>query len=174
MTAIGPVGASLLGTATSLDFAPNGTLYAAFGFQGANYSLYTVNRATGAATAVGLIGTGAPVDSIAVANPGLTISPGSGTYTAQQRFDLALLLNAPGRAVVGGSAVFDGLNATGYIASCVVFGHTATGLTTLRCPNFGGPLFGPGTHTFSLTLLLDNGASVSDSVTWVVLASTEP
>jgi hypothetical protein len=176
VTNIGALGgASLLGTAVSLDFAPSGTLYAAYGFQGAGYSLYIVNTATGAASLVGLIGTGAAaIDGIAVANPGLTISPGSGTYTTQQRFDMVLLLNAPGRSVVGGLAVFDGINATGYVAGCVSVGHTASGLTTFRCPGFGGPLFGPGTHTFSVSLVLDNGGSVSASTTWNVLPSTEP
>jgi hypothetical protein len=176
VTNIGVLGtASLLGTAVSLDFAPSGALYAAYGFQGAGYSLYTVNTATGAATLVGLIGTGAAaVDGIAVANPGLTISPGAGTYTAQQRFDMVLLLNAPGRSVVGGLAVFDGIDATSYVAGCVTIGQTGTGLTTFRCPSFGGPLFGAGLHTFSVSLVLDNGASVSASTTWNVLASTEP
>jgi hypothetical protein len=174
ITPIGPLGVTLIGTATALDFAPDGTLFAAFGSQGAGYSLYTVNTVTGAATAIGLIGGGAPLDSLAVANAGLAISPGSGTFTSQQRFDVAMLLNAPGRSVVGGSAIFDGFNATPYVASCVVVGHTATGLTTLRCPNFGGPLFGPGTHQFSVTLVLDNGSSVAASVTWLVVPSTEP
>jgi hypothetical protein len=175
VTNIGVLGtASLLGTAVSLDFAPSGTLYAAYGFQGAGYSLYTVNTVTGAATLVGLIGTGASaIDGIAVANAGLTISPGSGTYTAQQRFDMVLLLNAPGRTVVGGLAVFDGIDATGYIAGCVSLGQTGTGITTFRCPNLGGPLFGAGTHTFSVSLVLDTGASVSASTTWNVLRSTE-
>jgi hypothetical protein len=69
---------------------------------------------------------------------------------------------------------FDGVDVTGFIASCATLGQTANGLMTIRCANFGGPLFGPGNHTFTVTLALNTGEVVSATVNWNVLASTEP
>jgi len=68
----------------------------------------------------------------------------------------------------------DGLNATSYIVACATFGRTASGLTTIRCGNFGGLLFGPGDHPFAVSLALSSGEVVSASVNWNVLASSEP
>ena len=68
----------------------------------------------------------------------------------------------------------DGIDVTGYIASCATFGRTPSGLTTIRCAAFGGPLFGPGNHAFTVTLLLSTGEAVSATVNWNVLPSTEP
>jgi uncharacterized protein DUF4394 len=174
-TEIGDLGVVLDGNFPSaLDWAPNGTMFAVLRSNGQT-GLYTINTSTGAASLVGVIGNGALViDSLAVGNTGLAISPATGVYTAQQRFDMVLLLDAPGRGIVGGSAIFDGINVTGFIASCATFGHTVSGLATIRCANFGGPLFGPGTHTFTVNLNLNTGEVVSATVNWHVLPSSEP
>ena len=174
-TEIGDLGVPIDGNMpAALDWAPDGTFFTVLRV-GGQAGLYTLNTTTGAASLVGVIGDGTLlIDSVAVGNPGLVIAPASGIFSAQQRFDMVLLLNAPGRSIVNGSAIFDGVNVTGYIVSCATFGHTATGLTTIRCANFGGPLFGPGNHTFSVSLMLDTGEVVSASVNWNVLISTEP
>ena len=174
-TDIGPLGVTLDGNFPSaLDWAPNGTFFAVLR-SGGHTGLYTVNSSTGAASLVGVIGNGTLIiDSLAVGNAGLFITPPSGTYTARQRFDMVLLLDAPGRAIVGGSAIFDGINVTGFVASCATLGHTASGLATVRCANFGGPLFGPGHHTFTVNLNLNTGEVISATVNWNVLAASEP
>jgi hypothetical protein len=175
VTEIGPLAVALEGNAPSaLDWAPGGTLFAVLR-SAAQTGLYTINVTTGAATLVGAIGNGALIiDSVAVMAAGLAIAPASGVYTTQQRFDMVLLLDSQGRSIAGGSAIFDGIDVTGYIASCATFGHTPSGLTTIRCAGFGGPLFGPGNHAFTVNLLLSTGEAVSATVNWNVLPSTEP
>lgn len=182
LTSIGPLNVPLSsadpagGTAAyALDMSPDGTLFAVMRDGAGATSLYTINTTTGAASLVGAIGNGvAGIDSLAVGNAGLTILPTSGVYTTQQRFDMVLLLNAPGRSIVSGSVIFDGLNVTSYVVACATFGRTASGLTTIRCGNFGGLLFGPGNHTFAVSLGLSSGEVVSASVNWNVIASSEP
>jgi len=182
VTSVGPLNVPLSsadpagGTAAyALDMSPDGTLFAAMRDGAGATSLYTINTTTGAASLVGAIGDGMPaIDSLAVGNAGLAIIPRSGVYTTQQRFDMVLLLNAPGRTIVNGSVIFDGINVTSYVVACATFGRTASGLTTIRCGNFGGLLFGPGNHTFAVSLSLSSGEAVSASVNWNVLASSEP
>ena len=175
VTDIGPLGVALEGNAPSaLDWAPDGTLFAVLRTAGQT-GLYTIDTTTGSASIVGVIGNGSLIiDGLAVGAAGLAITPASGIYTTQQRFDVVLLLDAQGRSIVGGSAIFDGFNVTEYIASCATLGHTASGLTTIRCAGFGGPLFGPGNHAFTVNLLLNSGEVVSATVNWNVLLSTEP
>ena len=45
---------------------------------------------------------------------------------------------------------------------------------SLRCPNTGGPVTGPGTHSFVVRLQLSDGTLVQRSVMWNVLAVSEP
>jgi len=173
-TEIGPLGITQDGFTSTLDWAPDGTLFGVLR-SGGQFVLYTIATTTGAASIVGAIGNGTlMIDSLAVGAAGLTITPATGIYTAQQRFDVVLLLDAQGRSIAGGSAIFDGFDVTGYIASCATPGHTASGLTTIRCAGFGGPLFGPGNHTFTVNLSLNTGEVVSATVNWNVLPSTEP
>ena len=173
-TEIGDLGITQDGFTSALDWAPDGTLFGALR-SGGQAVLYTISATTGTASIVGAIGNGTQIiDSLAVGAPGLVITPASGIYTTQQRFDVVLLLDGQGRSIVGGSAIFDGVDVTGYIASCATLGHTASGLTTIRCAGFGGPLFGPGNHTFTVNLSLNSGEAVSATVNWNVLPSTEP
>jgi hypothetical protein len=64
LTAVGPLGVDF-GTNGGFDVAPNGTAYAALAVGAAPSTLYTVNLATGAASAVGPIGVGAGMRSLA-------------------------------------------------------------------------------------------------------------
>jgi len=175
VTDIGPLGFAFNQSGTALDFDANGTLYAIARPNGGNYSLYRIDIGTGVATLIGTVGPGTLlIDSVAAPPAILGISPPSGTYTSRQSFDLVLLLNAPGRAIVAGSAQFNNLNALPYLASCVVFGTASNGIVSLRCPNFGGPLVGSGIHTMTVNLVLSNGETVSGSATWTILATSEP
>jgi hypothetical protein len=174
VTDIGPLGVAITGGTSALDIANNNAAFAVLRPSSGSSSLYAVNLATGAATAIGMVGDGSLViDDIAVIDPGLTISPPTGTYTSRQGFDIVLLADTQGRSLASGSVLFNGQDVTGVIASCVRTGITPTG-TSFRCPNIGGVVTGPGTHTFSVRLVLGDGTFVQRAVTWTVLPVVEP
>ena len=75
--------------------------------------------------------------------------------------------------MTSGTALFNGLDVTAVIGSCIRPGAVAGGVASLRCPNIGGVVTGPGTHTFTVRLQLNDGSVVQRSVTWMVLAVTE-
>ncbi len=176
---VGPLGISFAGSTTAFDIAPNigpnPAAYAALRPAGGLLTLYTVNLATGAATPAGRVGDGSlAIDDIAIVYPELTISPPTGTYTNRQNFDIALLVDAQGRALYDGIARLNGQEVTGALRACVRTGTTATGVVSLRCPNIGGAALGAGTHSFSVYLGLNDGTTVLRVVTWNVVAVTEP
>lgn len=106
--------------------------------------------------------------------PSLSISPPSGNYVTTQGFDLTLILRAFGLSILGGQATFDDSDVTAALVGCIIPGTLVSGGQTLRCPALKGGFLGTSTHTFTVTLDLSNGSSVSDSVTWKVLSNTEP
>jgi Domain of unknown function (DUF4394) len=172
---IGPLGVTFAGSTKAFDIATNNAAFAALRPSGSGLSLYTINLASGAATLVGTIGDGTlALDDIAIVDPGLTVSPPSGTYTTRQVFDIVLLADPQGRTISGGTATFNAIPVTGLLASCIRPGTAAGGMVSLRCPNVGGPATGAGTHTFVVRLQLSDGTLVQRSVTWTVLAVTEP
>lgn len=175
VTDVGPLGVTFAGSPTGFDIAVNGTAFAALRPASGAQALYTLNLTSGAATLVGSIGDGTlMLDAIAVVDPSLALSPGTGTYTSRQRFDLVLIIDSQGRGITSGTATFDGIDVTPFVASCIVPGMTSTGLTTFRCPNLGGPVVGPGVHTLQVRLVLSDGSPLVKSVTWTVLPVAEP
>jgi len=175
VTDIGLLGVVITGATTAFDIATSNAAFAVLRLAGGTSSLYTVNLSTGAATLVGTVGDGSLViDDIAIVDPGLTISPPTGTYTSRQLFDIVLLVDPQGRALSGGSALFNGIDVSGAIASCLRAGSAPGGVASYRCPNIGGVATGPGTHTFVVRLQLADGTLVQRSVTWTVVAVTEP
>jgi hypothetical protein len=172
---VGPLGITFAGSTTALDIATNNAAFAALRPSGGAASLYTINLSSGAATLVGTIGDGSlALDDIAIVDPGLTVSPPSGTYTSRQAFDIVLLADPQGRTVTGGTATFNTASVTAFLASCIRPGMAAGGVVSFRCANVGGPVTGPGVHTFVVRLQLSDGTLVQRSVTWNVLAVTEP
>jgi hypothetical protein len=104
----------------------------------------------------------------------LTISPPSGAYVTTQRFDIALILEAPGLlSVVGGNAKLNGFDVTSTLAHCLIPGILISGGCTFRCPGLSGSTFGTGTHTLEVSLDLSDGSSVNDSVIWEVKENAE-
>jgi N-acetylneuraminic acid mutarotase len=104
----------------------------------------------------------------------LTIFPPSSIVTTLTAFDLTIILRAPGLSIVGAHATFDGFDVLDVLVDCVTPGTLISGGQTFRCPGLNGELLGIGIHTFSLTLDLSDGSSVSDNVIWEVLSNTEP
>lgn len=175
VTDVGPLGITFAGSTTAFDIATNNAAYAVLRPAGGALTLYTVNLGTGAATSAGTVGDGSlALDDIAIVDPGLIISPPTGTYTNRQNFDIALLADVQGRTFASGSVTFNGLDVTGAIAACVRTGTTATGVVSLRCPNVGGVATGAGTHSLVVRLTLTDGSVVQRTVIWNVVAVTEP
>lgn len=111
----------------------------------------------------------------------LAISPPSGTYLTTQRFDVVLILRAPGRTLVpaGGSATLDGTDVTARLAACLVSGVIPDGGQSFRCgaltgagPNARVGL-APGPHILAVTIPFTDGSVVKAQATWEILATTE-
>lgn len=107
-------------------------------------------------------------------SPNLTISPPSGKYVTTQEFDLALIAEAPGLSLVGGSATLDGADVTSILVQNVIPGTLVTGGMTFRLPGIEANLFSPGCHMLSVELDLSDGTSIGDAITWEVRENTEP
>jgi streptogramin lyase len=104
----------------------------------------------------------------------LAISPGTGILATTQGFDLVLTIDTAGLGVVGGVALFDGMDIGVALVPCLVFGTEPTGGQTVRCPGLTAGVLGTGFHTMTVTLSLSDGSTVSDTVTWHVRPNTEP
>jgi hypothetical protein len=174
VTDIGPLGITFAGSPAAFDIATNNAAMAVLRPSGGALSLYTLNLTTGTATLAGMVGDGTLVlDDIAIVDPSLTLSPPTGTYTSRQAFDIVLLANFQGGTIAGGTATFNGGDVSGILAGCLRPGTAAGGVTSFRCPNIGGPVTGPGTHTFVIRLVTGDGRIVQRAVTWTVVAVTE-
>jgi hypothetical protein len=111
--------------------------------------------------------------TIAQAAGALAISPPSGRYAMAQRFDLVLVIVAPGLTVVATDATLDGANVSAALTACLP-GTALAGGQTVRCPGLTGSVIGPGLHTLSVSLIFDDGSSVTEEVLWEVLGSAGP
>jgi hypothetical protein len=109
----------------------------------------------------------APVSSLA-------ISPATGSLVTVQAFDLALVAGLGGRTVVGGHALLDGSDVTGPLVACFQVTPLLGGGIAALCPGLTGGLLGPGSHTFTVALDLDDGTTLGAISAWEVLDVTEP
>lgn len=108
--------------------------------------------------------------------PNLTLLPPSGAYAATQRWDLIVLIGPGAPEIVGGSATFDGTDITGNLVSCVNANpreDLGGAGSAVRCP-LAGSFFTAGPHVLSLNLQFVDGTSSIDTVTWKIVANTEP
>jgi hypothetical protein len=175
VTDVGPLGVAFAGSPSALDIATTNVAFAVLRPVSGATSLYAIDLATGAAALAGAVGDGTLViDDIAVVDPGLTLSPPTGTYTSEQSFDLVLLAEPHGRTVTGGTVLFDGFDVSGFVVACIRPGAAAGGVQSFRCPGLGGPVVGPGTHTLQVQLMMNDGSLVQRSVTWTVVPVIEP
>ena len=176
VTDIGPLGITFAGSTAALDIATNNTAYAVLRPAGGALTLYTINLGTGAATAAGAVGDGTLVHRRhRHRGPGRSSShrPRALTPAVSPSTSCCWSIRRGARCAVD-SVTFNGADVTGAIASCVVPGTAADGVVSLRCPNIGGVVTGPGMHTFVVRLQFNDGSIVQRAVTWNVVAVSEP
>lgn len=105
---------------------------------------------------------------LASAQPAVTITPGSGVFTASQGMDLVILIEGLDRGIAGGQVLLDGDDITGLVLALFRFEPLTTG-TSIRSPHIPMGFLGLGTHTFRVTLNLSDGSQVSGGASWQVL-----
>ncbi len=119
-----------------------------------------------AAVAIGTLGLCA---TPAQAQPTITVSPGSGVYSASQGMDLVILLEGlGGLAVIGGQVLFDDNDITGPVVALFRQEGLTTGVA-LRSPHVPMGFLGLGTHTFRVTVTLSDGSQLQGGAVWQVL-----
>jgi hypothetical protein len=78
---------------------------------------------------------------------------------------LGILIRAPGRTIVGGAALFDGVDISAPLVGCPLLAVAViSGEQALTC-TFPASVLPPGVHAFSLFLDLDDGTTLSDTAT---------
>jgi hypothetical protein len=117
--------------------------------------------------------------TIDFALPPLLISPPSGIYALTQQMDAVAFFNLPeGVTPTGASVLLDGVDASTNLAPCFLSAPGTVsedeGGQTVRCPDLSAAQIGPGTHTLEVILNLSDGSSIQQSVTWLIIANTEP
>jgi hypothetical protein len=105
------------------------------------------------------------IDSVALAPPSLEVSPASGNFSNQQRFDAALLLPvgsqvATAQASIGGSPV----SSLSYPGQCTLVPNT-TSRAQIVCPNASQAL-SPGPTTVNWQATLTDGTVINQTVLW--------
>ena len=103
----------------------------------------------------------------------LTISPASGSYVTTQRFDITLIVDAPGLTATVSNFTWNGSNITRPFNNCAIAGTLLSGGETFRC-SIPGSFLGDGSHTFGVTVDLSDGSTITDTATWEIKANTEP
>lgn len=151
--------------ATSITITNVGAVSAPTGTQDVNPACDTTFVLT-SNTPSGSVSTTAtcPVASTAT----LTISPPTGHLTAQQAFDLALIVETAAGSVTAMGATLDGQDVSGALRACAIAGTLVGAGKTLRCPAVSGALLGTGPHTFTATVFAVDGATATQSVMWTV------
>ena len=115
-----------------------------------------------------------PFTDVAAA-PQFSLSPPTGTYTANQLFDFAMILEREG-SIVSGKATLSGKNkgsaartdVSAALTQCLQQHRLSPSGKVLRCPGMAA-LVGVGSHTLDVSLTLDTLEVVRDTVTWTVL-----
>lgn len=104
--------------------------------------------------------------------PSLVVSPPSGTYFTTQQFDVAFIVFNPGSGSFEIEADFDGFDLSRILVECIFstngIGFHGEGFT-LECNGTSGADFGPGAHTFDVTLRFEDGTEISQSVDWNII-----
>ncbi len=113
--------------------------------------------------------------TVVAAAPQFSLSPPTGTYTANQLFDFAMILEREG-SIVSGKATLSGKNkgsaartdVSAALTQCLQQHRLSPSGKVLRCPGMAA-LVGVGSHTLDVSLTLDTLEVVRDTVTWTVL-----
>jgi hypothetical protein len=119
-----------------------------------------------AALAAGFFGLWA---AAAHAQPTLSISPGTGVFSASQGMSVVILIEGlNGRGVVGGQVLLDDNDITGFVLGTFTIEGLTTGIA-VRSPRQPMGFFGLGTHTFRVVATLSDGSQVTGGAVWQVL-----
>lgn len=102
----------------------------------------------------------------------LSISPATGTYMRSQSIDLSIILRSEA-TVQSYMAQLNGDDVSGALLDCGIMGTLASGGASLRCPGISLQMLSPGDHTFHIELELSDGRTLSDTVTWQILETSE-
>ncbi len=109
--------------------------------------------------------------------PALTVSPPTGEYLSNQKFDLALLIRPGDTLVEGFESVFVGsTDMTTKARKCSIPGTLPNGGVTYRCRGFSAKLKRLGligTQAVTIQLRLVDGSLLSQSETWEILPNVE-
>lgn len=118
------------------------------------------------------------------ASGSLTLSPATGVYASNQAFDFTMLLerapDSPGSNIVSGSAYLSArntssaqrLDVSGDLAQCLAKSELVHGGSVFRCSNISARL-GVGSHTLTVSLQLEDGTQLVDTVLWTLLGTQD-
>jgi hypothetical protein len=100
----------------------------------------------------------------------LYISPPSGQFISTQTADVAVVIGVGDSSISELTITLNGVDRTRLFNRCFIPGRTRAGQLTLRCPGFKLPL---GTRELAVSVRLENGTELSDTVTWETARAIE-
>jgi len=121
------------------------------------------------------VGTGnfqlvAQIDSVTLVPPPLEVSPATGSFLPQQRFDAALLLPA-GTQIASAQITAHGTPLSLYPGPCQLAPPNSVDRPAILCPSADGLLasLGPGPTQITWQVVLSDGTTASRSVVWTLI-----
>ena len=114
----------------------------------------------------------ATIVSIEVIDAGsspIELSPAASTFDMAQRFDAALIFDAGLAPVIGLSGTLNGEVIDDKLGSCVAGAPNSQGRQSFVCTDFSY-LLQPGTNILNVSAKLEDGTTVTNSVTWELLS----
>jgi hypothetical protein len=103
------------------------------------------------------------------AQPTLSISPGTGVFSASQGMSVVIMIEGlNGLGVVGGQVLLDDRDITGFVLSTFTIEGMTTGIA-VRSPRQPMGFYGLGTHTFRVVVVLADGTQLTSGAVWQVL-----
>lgn len=98
------------------------------------------------------------------------VSPPTGQYISTQSVDLVVAIGWGESGLASMTLTMDGIDRTSQFRACALPGFTEAGEYTLRCP---GWVSSPGSHELVVSVVLDDGSELEDSVVWEVAPTSE-
>ena len=103
------------------------------------------------------------------AQPTLSVSPGTGVFAASQGMGVTIMIEGlNGQAVIGGQVLLDDNDITGLVLSTFRIEGLTTGIA-VRSPRQPMSIWGLGTHTIRVLVVLSDGSQLTGGAVWQVL-----